>query len=205
MELDNIKDIWQQHYAQQAESDAYNDDAIYALMKGKSQSVLASIRKNLRFEMALTAFMMLFFVIMPFIYEGELLQIILGVWALLCGIFLVFYLQKYKIIESYEEKDGNLKTSLNLLIRKLEHYTKYYFWSNVILIPLVHITNFILLRFFDFKVFHNLAETNDVVIYFIYVAVTSAGMIYFFHWYIQKLYGKYIAQLKNYLNELNEM
>lgn len=205
MELDNIKQIWQQLHRQPPPEDTYNEEAIHALMKGKSQGVIESIRKNLRFKMILTAGIMLFFIVLPFIYKGELLQIILGIWALLCGIYLFFYLQKYKIIESYEEEDSNLKDSLHGLINKLRKYTKVYFWSNVILIPLVHITNYILLRFFQIPVFHNLAETKDILIYLIYVSVVSAAMIYFFQWYIQKMYGKYIEQLQKYLDELNEI
>lgn len=204
MELDNIKQIWKEIH-QQTQEDTYNEEAIFALMKGKSRSVIASIRKNLRFEMILTAVIMLFFIILPFIYKGELLQIILGLWALICGIYLFFYLQKYKIIESFNENEGNLKENLHKLIHKLRKYTKIYFWSNVVLIPLVHITNFIFLRFFEIQVFHNLAGTKDIIIYLIYVTAISIAMIYFFHWYIQRLYGKYIGQLQKYVDELNEI
>lgn len=202
MELDNIKELWKQLNQQQAQKDAYNDEAIYKFLAGESRGVIAVIRKNLRLEMVLTAIIMLSFVVLPFIYEGELLQTILGVWALLSGVYMFFYLQKYKIIQAFDSQDKNLKNNLQTLVTKLEKYTSIYFWSNVVLIPLVHITNFILLRLLNLAVFHNLQSNRDIFFYLIYVVVVSAVMIYFFYWYIQRMYGKYIEKLRGYLNDL---
>lgn len=202
MELDNIKELWKQLNQQQAQKDAYNDEAIYKFLAGESRGVIAVIRKNLRLEMVLTAIIMLSFVVLPFIYEGELLQTILGVWALLSGVYMFFYLQKYKIIQAFDSQDKNLKNNLQTLVTKLEKYTSIYFWSNVVLIPLVHITNFILLRLLNLAVFHNLQSNRDIFFYLIYVVVVSAIMIYFFYWYIQRMYGKYIEKLRGYLNDL---
>ncbi len=202
MELDNIKELWKQLNQQQAQKDAYNDEAIYKFLAGESRGVIAVIRKNLRLEMVLTAIIMLSFVVLPFIYEGELLQTILGVWALLSVVYMFFYLQKYKIIQAFDSQDKNLKNNLQTLVTKLEKYTSIYFWSNVVLIPLVHITNFILLRLLNLAVFHNLQSNRDIFFYLIYVVVVSAVMIYFFYWYIQRMYGKYIEKLRGYLNDL---
>lgn len=204
MELDNIKGIWQQLGNQNAE--LYNPSQIQELLRGKSNSVIATIRQNLLYEMGLTIVCMLFFLIMPFLFEGSFLQIIMGIWGLLCVLYLVFYRQKYILVNQATFSNENLKAGLTTLIAQLEKYTQYYFWGNVILIPLVHITNFILLFFFfkhvdsDPRIF---SIVSNPVFIASYVVVASALMILFFRWYVNRMYGQYIQQLQSYLTELS--
>lgn len=205
MELDNLKQIWQAGSEREVAKNNYDPAAIKGLLSGKSQGVVAHIKLNLRNEMLITVVAMFLFVLTPLIYSGAILQILLGGWAFLCGLFLIFYYKKYQIIESYIVSNENIKENLKELIDRLEKYTQFYFWGNVTLIPLVHITNFMLIRIANIEAFHHLETKSDIVLFAIYLLLTSALMIAFFRWYIHKLYGNYIEQLKGFVRELEEV
>lgn len=204
MELDNFKDIWKESCEREIANSTLDPAAIKDCMDGKSQSIIAHIKTNLRYEIILTIGVLLCFLVMPFVYEGALLQILLGVWALMCGLYLVFYYQKLKLVETADFTTGNVRENLKSLVSRLEKYTRFYFWGNTTLIPLVHITNFILIKYTDPEAFHNFNGISDKVIFTAYLLISSLLMVLFFRWYVERLYGRYTTQLKGYLQELEE-
>lgn len=204
MELESFKHIWKESCEREIANSSLDPAAIKDCMGGKSQSIIADIKTNLRYEIIITIGVLLCFLVMPFVYEGALLQILLGIWALMCGLYLVFYYQKLKLVETADFTTGNVRENLKALVSRLEKYTRFYFWGNTTLIPLVHITNFILIKYTDPEAFHHFNGTSDKVVFAAYLLISSFLMVLFFRWYIERLYGRYIAQLKGYLQELEE-
>lgn len=205
MELDSLKHIWQAGSEREVAQNSYDPAAIRGLLSGKSQGVIAEIKRNLSKEIIITIIAMVCFLFLPFIYSGAILQILLGSWAFLSGLFLVFYYQKYQTIESYAISHDNVKENLKALIDRLQKYTRFYFWGNVTLIPLVHITNYIFMRLLDLDPFHHLETSTGRVMFAGYIILTTGLIIAFFRWYIHKLYGNYIEQLHGFVKELEDM
>ncbi|MBC7589328.1 MAG: hypothetical protein H7178_13320, partial [Chitinophagaceae bacterium] len=57
-----------------------------------------------------------------------------------------------------------------------------------------------------FERFDALFHSQKKLIIFLvtYLIVFSVGVYYFTRWYIKKLYGRYLLQLKEYIDELEE-
>ncbi len=202
MELDNLKNIWQEFSAK--ETDSYNAQQIKDLLSGKSKGVIATIQQHLQYEIIITAVCLVFFAVMPFIYNGAMLKILMGIWGLLCVVYLFFYRQKYLLVKTASVSNDNLKSILDNLVVKLKEYTRIYFWSNVLLIPFLQITNYILAEVVMGDIFEIFAAGNGIYIFVAYVLISSLLMVSFFRWYVNKMYGNYIIQLEQYLEELKE-
>lgn len=202
MELDNLKNIWQEFSSK--ETDSYDAQQIKGLLSGKSKGIIATIQQHLQYEIIITAICLVFFAVMPFIYKGHMLKILMGIWGLLCVIYLLFYRQKYHLVKTTSITNDNLKSTLDTLVHKLHQYTKIYFWSNVALIPLLQITNYILAEVVMGDVFETFSSGYGIYIFIAYIIISSLLMIYFFRWYVHKMYGNYINQLEHYLEELKE-
>lgn len=202
MELDNLKNIWKEFSAQ--ETDSYNAQQIKDLLSGKSKGVVATIQQHLQYEIIITAICLVFFVVMPFIYNGAMLKILMGIWGLLCVVYLFFYRQKYLLVKTASITNDNLKSVLDNLVVKLKEYTKIYFWSNVLLIPFLQITNYIVAEAVMDDVFERFSSGNGIYIFVGYMIVSSLLMVEFFRWYVRRMYENYIAQLEQYLEELKE-
>lgn len=202
MELDNLKNIWQEF--SEKETDSYNVQEIKELLSGKSKGVIATIQQHLQYEIIITGIVLVFFAIMPFVFSGSLLKILMGIWGLLCIVYLFFYRQKYLLVKTTSITNDNLKSVLDNLVVKLHEYTKIYFWSNVLLIPFLQITNYILAEMVMGDVFERFSSGYGIYIFVAYILISSLLMVAFFRWYVRKMYGTYISQLEDYLEELKE-
>jgi membrane glycosyltransferase len=207
MELDDFKKILNQ----KLETDHLlrTEDDFAELLKKKANSVITKIRKSLQFEIISCIVITLLFAIIGFTSSYSSFRIYFITFTLLFlpfAFILIYLLRKTNQINN----SGSIRSHLQSIISILEEFVKRYFQFTIVLIPICFVFAFILgysekepIPLLD--QFHDSYKPSpDMVLTsaLLYMVVFTVGMYYFTKWYLRKLYGKYILQLKEYMAEL---
>src|SRR4030095_8345346 len=131
MELDELKNIWQNETAQVKE-----DEQLKSLMNRRSNNPIAKMKRNLLFE--LIAIIVLYgFTIAYYAYafHGKMSEVswfMIGI--ALC--FFIYYYRKNKWLNELECLSCQVKSNLQKQVSTLEKYVKFYLVSGTALVPL---------------------------------------------------------------------
>ncbi|WP_291721261.1 hypothetical protein [Bernardetia sp.] len=193
MDIDNLKSTWQ---ALQSEQEPIlKDEQIRKLLRGKATDSISKIKRNILIEGSLTIFVSLFFMANKSWFYSPYIMPYLGV-VMLLG--LAWYAFKYIQIRKIDLQK-NLKQALQQLITTLDLYLKLYLYGSFFLGASAAI-----LPLFWKNVLQE-ASLNDVLLIGS-IGIVSAPVYYFFiKWYIKKLYGDYVDELKEELKELEDL
>ncbi len=208
MELDEIKDLLNQKletdHLHRSEADIAN------LLTKKANSVLVKIQKSLWFEIISAIVITIAFALIAFISKYQSIQIYFSVFTL---VFIPFTIVFIFLLKKTSSIDNNLpvKSNLQSIVNILEEFMKRYFQFTMALIPICLVFSFALgytekepIHFMD-----NLISTYKpsvlwiLVFTAVYVVGLIVGVYYFTKWYLRKMYGKYVDELKKYIDELN--
>lgn len=210
MELDDLKGLINQKLIEGSLDKTEHNFA--NLLKGKANTVLSKIKKSLWFEIVSCALVVFLFIGITLFSSHSSLKIYFGLFGTIFipFTFILFYLLKK--IKEFEHSVLPIKGNLQQLIKMLEDFTRRYFQFNMALLPICFLLAFFLglnekepIAILD-NLSTKLKVTKGVYIGFIigYSIALIFGLVYFTKWYIRKLYGKYIEQLKSLLAELKE-
>jgi hypothetical protein len=208
MELDEIKDLLNQkletNHLHRSEAD------FAALLTKKANSVLAKIQKSLWFEIISAIVITIAFALIAFTSKYESIKIYFSVFTF---VFIPFTIVFIFLLKKTSTIDNNLPVKSNLLsiVNILEEFMKRYFQFTMALIPICLVFSFALgytekepIHFMDNLITAYKPTFSLVLVFtFVYVIGLVVGVYYFTKWYLKKMYGKYVAELKNYINELN--
>jgi hypothetical protein len=105
-----------------------------------------------------------------------------------------------------------VKSNLQTIVHIIEEFNRRYFQFSMALLPICFTFSFILgynepkhipeVDRFAKSLFS--ARWQVIVFAVVYVLALSIGVYYFTKWYLRKLYGRYIDQLKECIRELGE-
>ncbi len=210
MELDDLKGLINQKLIEGSLDKTEHNFA--NLLKGKANSVVSKIKKSLWFEIACSFLVVLLFLGIAFSSSYHSLKIYFGLFGavFIPFTYILFYLLKK--VNEFEHSVLPIKGNLQQLIKMLEDFTRRYFQFNMALLPICFLLAFYLglnekepVAILD-NLSIKLKVTKSLYIGFIvgYSIAVIVGLVYFTKWYIRKLYGKYIEQLKSLLAELKE-
>ncbi|MDD2793753.1 MAG: hypothetical protein PHD73_11285 [Sediminibacterium sp.] len=210
MELDELKSKLNLHletdHLQHTEAD------IAALLKKKAHSVLSKIRRSLSFELifsvAFTALLIYVAVASKYqslrIYAGSFSVIML----LITGV-IFFLLKKIK-----QATGSNLPIRENLqnIVVLMDEFIRRYLQFCFILLPACTIFSASLQLHEKETIveidhlFRKISppKSQKIWVIFLYLTGSFAGLYYLTKWYLKKLYGNFVAQLKDYIRELEE-
>ena len=193
MDIDNLKSSWK---ALQIEQEPIlQDEQIRKLLRGKATDSISKIKRNILIEGSLTVFLSLFFMVNKDWFYSPYILPYLGVVMLLC---LAWYTFKYSQIRKIDLQK-NLKQALQQLIKTLDLYLKLYLYGSFFL----GVSAAILPLFWK-NVLQEASLNNILIIGGIALVVTPAYYL-FIKWYIKKLYGDYVDELKEELKELEDL
>jgi hypothetical protein len=203
MELDDFKLTWK---AAQAASAVQHDSLLelQTRLRQKSRSVTVAIRRNLWVEII----MYLVFVALALVgwelFTTSYLRVVCMLTWMLSIIFLLYLFQLLRSIRRYESGQGSMKEAMKQLVLILEKFMQTYF-------QLTMVTLFVA---FSVGLLGGITTVNENGIAgqfhwkkagLIYVAcfvVWSVCMYFFARWYLRKMYGAHILQLKQQLTEI---
>jgi len=206
MELENLKSIWKDISKQEEQVSRLDSEEITSLLKGKTQNAFSKIKRNLLFEVGsllLATIVFLGLIISQHVPSKIPLVISISVVFVLSA---VYYIAKYYQLSRINIQADNLKNGLKTLINTLEKFLKMYFIGSMALTPASTLTGFIYGYNLNKQSDDWLSEMDFVIwsVAFITVFLLTLTMYPFMRWYLHKLYGSYVQELKYCLTELEE-
>jgi hypothetical protein len=210
MELDDLKGFINQELIK--DSPEMSEHNIANLLKGKAVSVISKIKKSLWFEIICCILVAIGFIYIALFTNRDSIKIYFGFFgaAFIPFTWVFFYLLKK--IKEFDNSVLPVKENLKQLVQVLEEFTKRYFQFNMALLPICFLFAFVLgynekapVNELDkLQALFKNHETIYLALIIAYTAVMFFALIYMTKWYIKKLYGNYISQLKLLLTELKD-
>jgi hypothetical protein len=182
-----------------------------ALLNNRTLSVIDKLKKSLWFEIYSCIFIFAAFVYLSCATNINSVRIYFSVFSLFCIAFLAVLIYLLKRTTRLSASALPVKTNLLTIVNIIEEFTKRYFQFTMALIPICFVFAFFL-GFTEKQPIPQIDHATRIfntplkIIVFasLYMAALAVGIYYFTKWYIRKLYGKYLIQLKARIAELSE-
>lgn len=210
MELDELKYQLNQRLATDHASRSNAD--ISALLKKKTHSVISKIKRSLIIEMVLCILFFAAMLYVCFITDYWSIRVYFGVFTVLTVLMTLVLYYLYRRTDTLSDSDRPIKTNLQTLVGLLEEFVKRYFQFTMALLPVCFMFSMILsyadpveipeIEKFSVKVFT--ARWQVMVFLGVYMIALAISVYYFTKWYLKKLYGNYLKELKQYIAELDQ-
>ncbi len=207
MELDDMKNIWKDNSIEAA-----SVDKISTMIGRQSQSPIAKMKRNLRMELLILIFSLGIVAAYYFIAFKSEYSIIGWVYALLLVLFCYYFFRKNKLLNEMQCSSCRVKSNLELQLRMLERYVRFYLISGTAILPILFIFLGIVLYYKKPILINETilypSATNPVweflLAWFILLSVSTMIMWVLNRGYVNKLYGRHINKLKQLLTQINE-
>jgi len=207
MELDDMKNIWSDKPGKPAGA-----EKIATMLGRQSQSPIEKMKRNLRMELLIVIFCFGSVAAYYFIAFKSQYSIIGWTYALLLILFCWYFFRKNKLLNEMQCSSCQVKSNLELQLRTLERYVRFYLISGTAIIPVLFIFLGIVLYYKKPSlnrdtVFYP-SETNPVwkflLAWLILLTISTMIMWVLNRGYVNKLYGRHIRRLKQLLAQMNE-
>lgn len=195
-----------------------SDVDIEQLLKKKTSSFIDKIKKSLWFEIIIGFLLNFGFVYAAFDASMRSMRIYFGVFGVLMYLFLFFLI--YLLMRTYKIKttDQTIKTNLASYILLIEEFIKRYLQFTMALIPICLVFAGYL-GYSDGQAdavskaynsgYHFGAKMNGtqfsvfIISFIAIISLGAYGMYHFTKWYLKKLYGNYLTDLKACIADLD--
>ena|SRR4026207_805199 len=207
MELDDLKNIWKDKRIEFAGA-----DKISAMIGKESQSLITKMKRNLRMELLIVIFSFGAAAASYFIAFKSEYSIIGWTYIFFLVLFCWYFFRKNKLLNEMQCSSCQVRSNLELQLRMLERYVRFYLISGTAIIPVFFIFLGIVLYYkkptlIDKTILYPSA-TNPVwkflLAWFILLTISTTIMWVLNRGYIRKLYGRHINKLKQLLAQINE-
>ncbi|HJV18297.1 MAG TPA: hypothetical protein VJ552_00335 [Sediminibacterium sp.] len=210
MELDDLKN----KLNQQLETDHLlrSEADIAALLKKKAHSVLSKIKRSLWFEIIFCFAFTALLVYVGFASKYQSLRIYAGsfsvIMLLITGVF--FFLLKR--INQAGSNNLPIRENLQSIVILMDEFIRRYMQFCIALLPVCTIFSAALqmheketiVEIDTFLSKIRPAQSQKLLITLLYLVISFVGLYYLSKWYLKKLYGNFVDQLKGYIRELEE-
>lgn len=208
MELDELKYQLNQKLA--TDHASRSDADIAALLKKKTSSVIAKLKRSLIVEMILCVLFSAAMFYLGFISNHWSIRIYFIVFAVLMFLFTFVLYYLYKRTQQLTSSHQPIKTNLQTVVSLLEEFVKRYFQFTMTMLPVCFVFALILsimepasVPEVDKFVLHYFSARWQVLTFLgVYMIVLAIVLYYFTKWYLKKLYGNYLAELRKCAEEL---
>jgi hypothetical protein len=208
MELDELKIQLNTSIENAAEKSTAE---ISELLSTKTISIVTKIKKSIWFEIIITAIVLVIFLYEGFYSKYWSLRIYFSVFFVICIPFLLFLFILLQKIKQLSNAIMPIKKNLEKMYCILKEYIKRGYQATMALLFICMLFS-VILGYMETRrntsgnnYFHFTAPSFIMLISLtIYSILLCIGMHYFAKWYFKKLYGNYLHELKESLNELEE-
>jgi hypothetical protein len=185
---------------------------IAQMLSKKTFSVIEKLKKSIQYEILFGFLGMVLFTILAFSTKYHSVRTYFGVSAVFIFVFLFLLIYLLKKTTELNKVHQPVISNLNNYVILIEEYMKRYFQFTMAMVP-------ICLFFAGWLGYHektpvpeldhligrsHLGMTVVMVISVIYLISFSVGMYYFTKWYLHKIYGRYVLELKKCIKDLQE-
>lgn len=210
MELDELK--YQLNQKLTTDHASRSNADISALLKKKTHSVISKLKRSLIIEMVLCVLFFTAMLYVCFVTSYWSIRLYFGAFTIITilMVFVLYYL--YRRTSALSNSDQPIKNNLQTLVGLLEEFVKRYFQFTMALLPVCFMFSLILsyvdpveipeIEKFSVNVFT--ARWQVMVFLGLYMIALAVSVYYFTKWYLKKLYGNYLNELKQYIAELDQ-
>lgn len=200
LELDDLKSIWKGNRP----FDAKPAEEIAAMLKGRSNSPIAKLKRSTWFELVLTlvfGMAMLFYSLsLP---SGALKWSVVAT-LILFVVYCIYYLKKLRLLHRFDPSQQNIRENLEKLVKDLNTYLTFYKTSYTIVFPAYF---FLVILFTAIErgadaFFHQLTQPETILRLVIASLVFVLTTLLVSKWYLKKLYGNHLDALQELLNDI---
>jgi hypothetical protein len=181
------------------------------LLRSNQKSPINKIKNSLVFEILLTLVLIILFTYAVIVIKIWSIRMYLMIVLIVCLLFSIPLVSFYRQILSMSNKVLSIKANLLEVYSLMKRFVRMYFQITMGMIP-IFLTLAFTLGYLEgkkheipeFEIFHKQCTTIWIGLIFIilYVVGVFWGIYYFTKWYLNKLYGRYIDELKVMLDEL---
>lgn len=209
MELDELKYQLNQKLATDHASRSNEDIAF--LLKKKTSSVISKLKRSLIIELVLCILFLAAMLYVCFVTKYWTIRLYFGVFTVVMFLFTFILYYLYKKTNKLSASDQPIKANLQSIVNLLQEFVKRYFQFTMALLPVCFVFSLILSvaepievpEIDKFAIHFFTAKWQVLVFLGLYMIVLGVVLYYFTKWYLKKLYGNYLAELKKYVEELN--
>jgi len=207
MELDELKNIWQGKSEETAGA-----DKIAAMVGKQSHNPIEKMKRNLRMELVIMIVSLGAVAVYYFLAFKSDYSIVGWGYVLLLALFGLYYFRKSKLLNEMQCSSCRVKSNLELQLRTLERYVRFYLISGTAIVPILFIFLGIVLYYKKPTLINKTilypSATNPVwkflLAWFILLIVSTTIVWVLNRGYVNKLYGRHIGKLKQLLSQLND-
>ena len=207
MNIDELKDAWG-HDEPKGMSLPLSTE-----MLGKTTSVVERIRKNMRSE--LVALLVSYTILLIYLFAGVQTSFLFNITSILFFVILVlncfYYFRFYVFYKSISRYDLNVKNNIRKITYELELNTEIYKTYNFSVTPIAILATITLIsgkvasdRIQHFFASGNVIPLGTLLAIFAVVLISFAITYVCISWHVRLQYGKYLAGLKQVMNDLGE-
>jgi hypothetical protein len=203
MELEDLKSIWK---SSEPEFKPKDEQEIALMLKGKSKSIISTLKRNVWFELIFTIIvsvgLLLYAISLP---PGALKSTSVAL-LLVCVAYVFYYIKKIIMLNRFDGMNENVRDNISMLIKNLNSYLKFYKNSYAILYPVYFVLGLIFgaIERGTAKYVQFLSQPKMIVYLIVMGGVFFFVSTKFASWYLKKLYGRHLDKLKNLLQEIRE-
>jgi hypothetical protein len=207
MELDELKSQLKNKLA--SDHAGRSDTDIAVLLGRKTNSVIGKLKRSLLKEILLSIIVVIVFTCIGIFSSQSFLRIYFSVFAVVCGMLILPLVYIFRRTTRLSSTALPVKSNLQTIVAIMEELIKRYFQFTMALIPICFVFSLLLVSN-DVTVTPGIAKGyfsiswRVLTIATLYAALLFVGTYYFTKWYLRKMYGKYVAQLKECISELSE-
>jgi Ca2+/Na+ antiporter len=203
MELDDFKQRFKER-EEPGQMAFHSAHELEGYTRKRTHSIVNNIKRSIFFELLACIIFTATAVWVWFSYPVSYVRVFCLLAVCLCVFLLIYLAALYKKINVYEKAPLAVKNRLQQVITILEQFTRAYFQFTMITLPVAFIFGLItgFLTVHNDTGFKNFNWQKAVLLYTGWFIFWSAIMYFFSKWYINKLYGKYLQQLKGQLKDI---
>ena len=210
MELDELKTLINHKLATDHSGRSAED--IAALLTKKTVSVIDKLKRNLWIEIICCMVVIAAFAYLGIAGAYHAFHIYFSVFAVLSTVFLGIIIYLLRRTNQLSATALPVKSNLQAIVTLIEEFSRRYFQFTMALIPVCFVFAFLVgynepehIPTVDKFAQKHFSAIWQVIAFAVgYMVLLSVGIYYFTKWYIRKLYGRAVDQLKECIKELGD-
>lgn len=197
MELDDLKNTWQQYSKAQEEQHQLDAEQIRQALEKRTFTAVGKIRRALSIDMAILAFFTIAVLLYALLFNKPMLSMLLLVFGLVWAFTLFVNIGVHSLLNRIANAKADLKTSLQILVKKIGAGLRT-INTLAVFAPLAGV-------FIGFLSTAPEELTWHIALLLLVVGgIMGAAFFPLMRWYTNKLVGQHYNELRQCLLELEE-
>lgn len=181
---------------------------ISSLNNIKTNSVISKIKKSLVTEIIFSVIFIAIFTYVSLFSKNSSIRIYFSFFLVVISVFTGFLFYLLQRTNSLTSSADSIKDNLKKLHSLLSEFLKRYFQFTMLLIPICLLfSGYLGYLDSEHNINSNMLSTSInpkkyIILLGLMVVIFSVGMFFFTKWYLRKLYGNHLAEMKEMIEQL---